>query len=230
MLLKKIYEEGKLFNMDLVSMPDLIELVVKFSLNFLVVLLIVRFIYYSIAKRKDYLFTYIMISVTVFLLSFLLENVKLQLGFALGLFAIFGIIRYRTNPIPIREMTYLFIVIGISVINALANKKISYSELLFTNFIIVLIIWLFEKVFFLRHLSVKSVTYENIELIKPKRYAELKADLEERTGLEIQKIEIGKIDFLRDSARLKIYYYEEENTINQADAMDDYNNYNNDDE
>jgi len=230
MLLKKIYKEGELFNMELLNVPDLVELIVKFTLNFLIVLLIVRFIYYSIERRKDYLFTYIMISVTVFLLSFLLENVKLQLGFALGLFAIFGIIRYRTNPIPIREMTYLFIVIGISVINALANKKISYSELIFTNFIIVLIVWLFEKVFFLRHLSVKNIIYEKIELIKPEKHQELKDDLEKRTGLEIQKIEIGKIDFLRDSARLKIYYYEQNNNINQADIMDNDYNYNNDDD
>jgi hypothetical protein len=228
MLLKKIYSEGELFNMKLVDVPDLLELVVKFSLNFLIVLLIVRVIYYSIAKRKDYLFTYIMISVTVFLLCFLLENVKLQLGFALGLFAIFGIIRYRTNPIPIREMTYLFIVIGISVINSLANKKISYSELLFTNFIIVLIIWLFEKVFFLRHLSEKDITYENIELIKPEKYEELKADLEKRTGLDIHKIEVGKVNLLRDSARVKIYYYEKGNNINQTDAIDDYNKNDND--
>jgi hypothetical protein len=156
-----------------------------------------------------------------------LENVKLQLGFALGLFAIFGIIRYRTNPIPIREMTYLFIVIGISVINALANKKISYAELLFTNFIIVLIIWLLEKVFFLKHLSEKDITYENIELINPERQEELKADLEKRTGLDIQKIEIGKINFLRDSVRLKIYYYDKNNNINAADDDVDYNNYNN---
>jgi hypothetical protein len=227
MLLKKIYKEGELFNMDIFDFPDLLELVLKFTLNFIIILLIVRFIYYSITKRKDYLFTYIMISATVFLLCFLLENVKLQLGFALGLFAIFGIIRYRTNPIPIREMTYLFIVIGISVINALANKKISYAELLFTNFIIVLIIWLLEKVFFLKHLSEKDITYENIELINPERQEELKADLEKRTGLDIQKIEIGKINFLRDSVRLKIYYYDKNNNINAADDDVDYNNYNN---
>jgi hypothetical protein len=227
MLLKKIYKEGEVFNMDIFDFPDLLELVLKFTLNFIIILLIVRFIYYSITKRKDYLFTYIMISATVFLLCFLLENVKLQLGFALGLFAIFGIIRYRTNPIPIREMTYLFIVIGISVINALANKKISYAELLFTNFIIVLIIWLLEKVFFLKHLSEKDITYENIELINPERQEELKADLEKRTGLDIQKIEIGKINFLRDSVRLKIYYYDKNNNINAADDDVDYNNYNN---
>jgi hypothetical protein len=117
-----------------------------------------------------------MISVTVFLLCFLLENVKLQLGFALGLFAIFGIIRYRTNPIPIREMTYLFIVIGISVINALANKKVSYAELIFTNLTILFIVWLLEKVFFLKHLSVKNILYEKIELTYTERYEDMKED------------------------------------------------------
>jgi hypothetical protein len=168
-----------------------------------------------------------MISITVFLLCFLLESVKLQLGFALGLFAIFGILRYRTNPIPIREMTYLFMVIGISVINALANKKISYVELLFTNFIIILIVWLFEKVFFFKHLTVKNIIYEKIELIKHELKDELKKDLELRTGLKIEKIEIGKINFLRDSAAVKIYYYEKDNIIIQTD---DYNIETNDDD
>jgi hypothetical protein len=159
-----------------------------------------------------------MIGVIVFFLCFLLENVKVELGFALGLFAIFGIIRYRTNPIPIREMTYLFIVIGVSIVNALANKKISYAEMIFTNLGIITIIWLFERVFFLRNLSVKEILYEKIDLIKPDRYEELKADLEERTGITISKIEIGKIDFLRDAAKISIYYFEHQ--INQTDLME----------
>ena len=102
---------------------DFWKLVVKTSLNLFVVTLIVRYIYYPITKNKDYLFTYLLISLTVFVLCILLDNVKLQLGFALGLFAIFGIIRYRTDPIPIKEMTYLFLVIGISVVNAFQIKK-----------------------------------------------------------------------------------------------------------
>jgi len=217
----EIYKDGMLFGINIINTVDFIELLVKFSLNTGVILILVRVLYYSITNRKDYLFTYLMISITVFLLCFLLESVKLQLGFALGLFAIFGILRYRTNPIPIREMTYLFMVIGISVINALANKKISFVELLFTNFGIVLIVWLFEKVFFFRHLTVKNIIYEKIDLIKPEFRDSLIKDLELRTGLKIVKVEIGKINFLRDSASIQIYYYEKDNAILQSDA---YNN------
>jgi hypothetical protein len=217
----EIYKDGMLFGINIINTVDFIELLVKFSLNTGIILILVRVLYYSITNRKDYLFTYLMISITVFLLCFLLESVKLQLGFALGLFAIFGILRYRTNPIPIREMTYLFMVIGISVINALANKKISYVELLFTNFGIVLIVWLFEKVFFFRHLTVKNIIYEKIDLIKPEFRDSLIKDLELRTGLKIVKVEIGKINFLRDSASIQIYYYEKDNAILQSDA---YNN------
>lgn len=214
--MNEIYEGGKLFGVEIIDVSDFLELIIKFSFNMLIVLVLVRFLYYTVTNRKDYLFTYLMISVTVFLLCFLLENVKLQLGFALGLFAIFGIIRYRTNPIPIREMTYLFIVIGISVINALSNKKISYAELIFTNLTILFIVWLLEKVFFLKHLSVKNILYEKIELIKPERYAEMKTDLETRTGLKIVRFEIGRINYMRDAARVKIYYYEKDNSINYA--------------
>lgn len=216
--LSKIFKDGELFNMDLMKWSDFLELVIRFSFNILIILVITRLLYYSTTKRKDYFFTYLMIGVIVFFLCFLLENVKVELGFALGLFAIFGIIRYRTNPIPIREMTYLFIVIGVSIVNALANKKISYAEMLFTNLGIITIIWLFERVFFLRNLSVKEILYEKIDLIKPDRYEELKADLEERTGITISKIEIGKIDFLRDAAKISIYYFEHQ--INQTDLME----------
>ena len=151
-----------------------------------------------------------LISVTVFFLCFLLENVKLELGFALGLFAIFGIIRYRTDPIPIKEMTYLFIVIGVSVINALANKKISHSELLFTNFIIVAVAYGLEKIWLLKHESRKTITYEKIELILPEKREELLEDLKVRTGLNITRVEIRKLDFLRDTALLRIFYFEDE--------------------
>ncbi|MBN2520578.1 MAG: DUF4956 domain-containing protein, partial [Bacteroidales bacterium] len=136
----------QVFGIDLIDVPDFFELIVRFAFNILVTVIIVRYLYYPIAKRKDYLFTYILISTVVFLLCFLLDNVKLQLGFALGLFAIFGIIRYRTNPIPIKEMTYLFIIIGISVINALANKKVSYTELFFTNAVVIFVTYGLEKI------------------------------------------------------------------------------------
>ena len=189
---------------------DFWELIVKTFFNLLVITIIIRYIYYPATKNKDYLFTYFLISLTVFLLCVLLDSVKLQLGFALGLFAIFGIIRYRTDPIPIKEMTYLFLVIGISVVNALSNKKISHAELVFANFMIVFITYGMERLWLLRHESRKNITYEKIELIKPDRREELLADLKKRTGINVIRVEVRRIDFLRDTANLRIFYYEED--------------------
>lgn len=219
----------KVFGIELIDVPNFFELLIRFSLNLLVTVIIVRYIYYAITKRKDYLFSYILISCIIFLLCFLLANVKLQLGFALGLFAIFGIIRYRTDAIPIKEMTYLFIIICVSVINALANKKISYAELFFTNVAIIFIVYGLEKIWLLRHESNKLIIYEKIDLIKPERRSELMKDLSQRTGLKINRIEIGRIDFLRDTARIRIYYYSDENEINLADNEDLNRNNENDD-
>ena len=192
-------------------------LAARFGLNLLVLVILVRYLYYSVTRRKDYLFTYLVIGSVIFLLCYLLDSVELQIGFALGLFAVFGIIRYRTNPIPIREMTYLFLIIAISVINALTNIKVSYAELLFTNVAIVLITFLLEKVFLLKHESSKIILYEKIELIKPGKREELLKDLEERTGIKINRIEIGRINFLRDTARIKIFYYEPDGRVTEND-------------
>jgi hypothetical protein len=199
--------ELKIFDIKLINVEDFIELIARFGLNLMVSLVIVRVLYYNATKRKDYLFTYILISATVFLLCFLLESVKLELGFALGLFAVFGIIRYRTTTIPIKEMTYLFIIIGLSVINALSNKKVSYAELLFTNMIIIAIIWGLERIWLLKNETVKIIVFEKIDLIKPENYSLLLQDLKERTGLTINRAEVGKINFLRDTAEIKIYYF-----------------------
>lgn len=209
----------ELFGIELIDIEDFTKLVFRFLFNTLVITILVRYLYYSTTRRKDYLFTYFLISFIVFLLCYLLENVKLELGFALGLFAIFGIIRYRTRQIEIKEMTYLFLVIGVSVINALANKKISYAELLFTNLALIMVTYLLERVFLLRHESRKVIEYEKIELIKPENIQLLHKDLEERTGLKINRLEVGKIDFLRDAARIYIYYYESHNTVNFADEQ-----------
>lgn len=200
------------FSMELWDGEDFLKLLVRFVINTAFVLVLVRYVYYPVARRKDFLFTYILISLAVFLLCFMLENVKLELGFALGLFAIFGIIRYRTDPIPIKEMTYLFIVIGLSVMNALVNKKISFAEMAFANAAIVAATYGLEHVWLLRHESQKTVVYENIELVKAHRKDELHADLEQRTGLKINRIEVAKMDFLRDTANLLIYFYEDEQT------------------
>ncbi|OQY04018.1 MAG: hypothetical protein B6I20_03790 [Bacteroidetes bacterium 4572_117] len=210
--------------------PQFLELISRFTFDLIVTLVIVRLIYFSKNKRKDYLFTYILIGLTVFLLCILLDSVDLQLGFALGLFAIFGIIRYRTNAIPIKEMTYLFIIIGVSVINALSNENISYAELIFTNLAIVGAAWMLERVFLLEHEASKTIVYEKIDLIKPENYKLLVDDLEERTGLKINRVDVGEINFLRDTAVVKIYYYEKKSVVGfthnnfeaiESDADDD---------
>lgn len=191
---------------------DFFKLIVKAAFNLAMILVIVRYIYYPITKNKDYLFTYLLISLTVFLLCILLDSVKIELAFALGLFAIFGIIRYRTDPIPIKEMTYLFLVIGVSVINALANKKISYSELVFANFMIITVTFGLERIWLLRHETRKNVIYERIDLIGPEKRDELIKDLKDRTGIDVVRVEIRRIDFLKDIAYLRIFYYENDNS------------------
>ncbi len=189
---------------------DFLKLLFRSLFNLIAILIIVRMIYYPISKRKDYLFTYIMISILVFFICFTLKKFELGLGMALGLFAIFGIIRYRTDPIPIKEMTYLFIVIGISVINALSNKKMSYAELILTNTIIIIATYGMERLWLLRHESRKVITYEKIGMIVPKNHVKLKEDLEKRTGLIINRFEIGKINFLNDTAQIFVYYYKDD--------------------
>jgi len=212
-------------NIELMNWEDFWDLVIRASFNLLVVLILVRVLYYKITPRKEYLFTYILISVVVFFMIMLLENVGVEIGFALGLFAIFGMLRYRTQQIPIREMTYLFLVIGVSVINSLANRRVSYAELLLTNAAIIFVTYLLEKVFLMKTESKKLIFYEKVELIKPDMRAELIADLEERTGLKIHRVDVERIDYLRDAARIYIYYYEKDwrnsDSGIQADNNDD---------
>ena len=131
---------------------------------------------------------------------------KIQLGFALGLFAVFGIIRYRTESIPIKEMTYLFAAIGLSVVNALANKKVSYAELVFTNAALLGTAAVLEYGFLGRAERVQKIRYDRIALIVPERRAELVADLRERTGLDVKRVEIGDVDFLRDTAEVTVFH------------------------
>lgn len=199
-------DKSALSGIELINWANLLELLGRFALNLVVILILVRWFYFSTTRRKDFLFTYILISSIVFLLCFLLENVMLQIGFALGLFAIFGIIRYRTQSIPIKEMTYLFLIIGISVINALANTA-SISEIIFTNLIIIFITYGLEKKWLLRHESSKSIIYEKINLIKPEHHTELIDDLQVRTGIsKISRIEIGEVDFLKDICHITIFF------------------------
>ena len=137
-------ENLRFLGIKIINVADFTELLIRLTLNVFVSFLVVHYMYARNSRRKDFYFSFLAVGTVVFLLSFLLNSVKLELGFALGLFAIFGIIRYRTNAIPIKEMTYLFICIGVSVINALANKKVSMAELAFTNVAILVVTYLLE--------------------------------------------------------------------------------------
>ena len=196
----------ELYGIDFFDLEDFSKLLFKFGINFIFLIIIVRLIYYRVKDDKDYVFTYIMFNILTFFICFLLRKVPMQMGFALGLFAVFGIIRYRTEAIPIRQMTYLFIVIGISMINALSNKSVSIFEVLFTNGIIALITYLIDRLWFQTNEEKKSIIYEKIELIKPENKQELIKDLKERTGLPIHEVKVDKIDFLKDTAAVTIYY------------------------
>jgi hypothetical protein len=185
---------------------DFYKMMFRFLINIVFLSIIIRGLYFRLSKRKDYLFTYYMIGIIVFFLCFTLKKYELDIGMALGLFAIFGIIRYRTDAIPIKEMTYLFIVIGVSVINSLANQKMSYAEILAGNLLIVGAIYIMERLWRVNNEESKNILYEKIENIKPINHHILKADLEERTGLIINRIEINEVNLLRDTARVIIHY------------------------
>lgn len=210
----------ELFNIEILDDDNFAELLMRFAFNFGIIWFLIRQVYYKKTRRRDYLFTFLLIGIVVFLMCFLLENVKLELGFALGLFAVFGIIRYRTMAIPIKEMTYLFIVIGLSVINALANKKVSYVELLFTNVAILTITWYIERLKSFEGESYAQVLYEKIDLIVPERREELLADLSDRLGVTISRIEIGTVDFQRDVVKIRVYFMKSQQTWSDSDDVE----------
>lgn len=198
---------------------DFWQLLVRFVFNAVVTGAIVGFLYYPKCRRRDYSFTFMLISISIFMMIFLLGSVKVKIGFALGLFAIFGIIRYRTESMPVREMTYLFVIIALSVINAL-SITFSWAELFATNLLFFFSVMVTEWSKWLRHVSTKTIKYDRIELITPEHRQELIADLTQRTGLNILKVEIGDLDFLKDMAIIRISYEPENNDINTADGAD----------
>jgi len=149
---------------------DFYKMLFRFSLNIIVLTIIIRFLYYKYTKKQEYLFTYYMIGIIVFFICFTLKKFELDLGMALGLFAIFGILRYRTSTIEIKEMTYLFIVIGVSVINSLANKKMSLAELFLANAIVVFSIVTIERLWLSRQVVTKKVIYNDLSHIKPESH------------------------------------------------------------
>ena len=198
-------EELELFDTPMVDAASMGQLLLHLAINLIFCGFIIHKLYYPKSKRRDYYFTFALISLSIFFMIFLLGSVKIKVGFALGLFAIFGIIRYRTEQMPVREMTYLFILIAVSVINALA-VTLTYAELILTNCLFVCFIWLFEDIPWIKHVSEKLVKYDRIDLITPEHYDEMKADLEKRLGFPIIRFEVGAVDFLKDVAMVKVYY------------------------
>ena len=209
----------------LLDSTSLWTLLLRFVFNFLVCWIIIRFFYYKKSQRRDYYFTFMMFAVVIFLIITLMENMKMNVAYALGLFAIFGMIRYRTETLRIREMTYLFVVMGVSIINGQALTT-SYAELILTNGLVIVAIWIFEGNKHMKQLAEKVILYDKIELVKLGREEELQQDLETRTGLKIEKMEVGHIDYLRDTAFIKIWYKPlpgEANTIGTFTKLKEFN-------
>ena len=188
---------------------ELIHLMIRFGFNLSIAFIIIKLIYHrNRSSNLDFVFTYFMFNSLIFFFAYLLGNITINMGFAFGLFAVFAILRYRTDPIPIKEMTYLFIVITIGVINALSGNEVSYTVLLFTNITLVVLTYFLETYWQKNLLNRMTVEYEKIENIKPENRDALLADLKERTGLNIQSLEFRRMNFLRDTARIRIYYKE----------------------
>ncbi len=187
-------------------MSALGSFLLSFGLNFLVALLVVRFIYYPSTHNKSYVFTFLAFNTIIYAVLSFMSSIEIGLGVGFGLFAIFSILRYRTDPIPIREMTYLFIIAALAVMNSLGVSSAIWPQLVAANLAILAIMLVLEKEWGFHYEASKSIVYEKIELICPDRRAELQADLEQRTGLKIKRIVVGKVDFLRDVASLKVYY------------------------
>ena len=211
-------ELGNLFGVTLLDPQQFISLVIRFAINWVVVFIIARYFYYPRSHRRDFMFIFLLMSLSIFLLVSLMEGGGMELGAAMGLFAIFGIMRFRTEAVPIREMTYLFMLIAVSVINAVArgdyHPKAQYWDgvgivtIVFVNVVFIFLAWLFESSKILSDNCSKYIKYDNVSLVAPEKRAELKADLEKRTGLKILRIEVGMIDYLKDSVLIRIFYDE----------------------
>lgn len=209
----------EVFDGQLIDVPSLSQMIFRFVLNLLFVFVLIQFFYYRKSRRLDYYFTFILISISIFFLIYLLGSVKIKVGMALGLFAIFGIIRYRTETIPVREMTYIFVIISLSVINAIATN-LSYAEIFATNIIYVASVWVVESFSSRRlHINSKLILYDRVDNIHPHRREELIEDLQQRTGLNIVRVEVGAINYLQDTVMLKVFYEAPFNEANSVDQM-----------
>ena len=211
------------------------ELCIRFFLNLLVCWILVQFFYYRKSRRRDYYFTFMVFSAAMLLLLYIMGNVEVGVGLTLGLFAIFGVIRYRTETVPIREMTYLFVIIALAALNGLApvyklvgiassdpHYELSVGTvgiMVLSNLLVILLVWFLENEKFLKHTSTKLVLYDRIDLIVPEKREELIADLEKRVGVKVDNLEVGHVDFLRDAAYIKIYYTLEKGQTGSIDTL-----------
>src|SRR3972149_848614 len=203
-------EDGySLFNVPLYDAVDFKELLMRFFINLLFSFIFIRLVYYKFNERnRELLFTFFLFNLIIFFVCALMRNLNVSMGFAFGLFALFGLLRYRTEPVPIKDMTYLFIVICLGMMNAMFSRKVSYVELLTANVLIISLAYIIERVLARSKESWKRISYEKIDLIKPENRQQLMDDLKERTGLNIHRIHIERINFLRDTARIIVYYRE----------------------
>ena len=185
---------------------DYYKLLSRLALDLVFVWLLIRGVYIRLYGQNEYVFTYFLFNTITFALSFLLRKVPIELGFALGLFAVFGILRYRTDQIRPRDLTYLFTVIGLAILNALGTEKVSLAEVLTVNVVIVGLAALLELAPFAGREDTRVVLYDNMELLRSEDETALLADLRERTGLDVQRISIQQIDLLRDVAQITVYF------------------------
>ena len=185
------------------------DFLLGFLLNLLVAIIIVRFIYYPKTQDKHFVFTFLAFNTVIYFVLSLLVKSEIGVGVGFGLFAIFHFLRYRTDPVPIREMTYLFVIMALPVMNSSGMLETNWALLLLANGLVVLTLWLLERGWGFRYQTSQKVTYENIALIVPSRSAELIADLEQRIGQKISSVTVGNIDFLHDTATLQVFYPEQ---------------------
>lgn len=186
-------------------MSTAVNLLIGFALNLASVLIIVRFIYFPGRRDRDYVFTFVIFNAIIFFVMGLMNNTGLSVGVGFGLFAIFSILRYRTDTVPIRDMTYLFVLIALAVVNSLLLQAQAFAEFAVVNIAIITLLYLLEKGWGFRYEIRKSITYDRIDLVRAENWPELMNDLKQRTGLPINRIEIGDLNFLRDSAHITIY-------------------------
>lgn len=203
-----ILNSTEIFGIEIFD-KDFYKLLLLFGLNFFVSVILSRLVYYPFnGKKREFIFAYMIIATAIFFLCFALKAFKFNTGIAIGLFALLGVIRFRTDTIPVKEMVYLFVFIGVSMINAF-SKKMSWYEIIFINLAFISIA-AFAEMMLYQKLAIKpssmEITYGNITNTKPENYENLLADITSQTGLEIERIKIGKINLKTQEVELKVYY------------------------